>query len=587
MGANTGTNAGIWGAKPVLLAIDSDATALKLIAGELGRRYGNDYRVVCGRSPTDALAQLREMQKSREEVALVLADHRTETDELTGSRLLAEARELHPGAKRALLIDWGAWGEQDTRDDVLRSMALGDIDYYIVKPWQARDEYFHRTVTEFLYEWSRSHSPEVREIIVIAEQWSSRGHELTSLLSRNGVPHVFHSSESEVGRRLLNGRQLEGTEPVVILLDNQLLVDPTNDELAGAYGVATELEGSRDFDVIIVGAGPAGLAASVYASSEGLQTLTVEGESIGGQAGSSSLIRNYLGFPRGVSGAELAQRAYQQAWVFGTKFLFMREVGGLRAEDDRHVLQLSDGSEATARAVILATGVSYRRLDIAGLEQFQGRGVFYGASVSDAQSLAGQDVCIVGGGNSAGQAAMHFAPYARRVSVVVRGSSLADSMSHYLRDRLYSEDNVDVLLNTEVVGGGGEGRLDHLELRENTSGKTQTVPAAALFILIGAHPRTDWLPAIIERDQWGFVMTGADALQAKLERGHGMPQRLPYLFETCAPGVFAVGDLRHGAEKRVASAVGEGSVVIKQVIEYLAGAAGLEVGAPGEPARHG
>lgn len=583
MRANTGTSTGNLGARPVLLAIDSDATALKLISGELGRRYGNDYRVVCGRSASDALAQLHEMRESGEEVALVLADQQAEAEELTGPRLLAKARELHPGVKRALLIDWGAWGEQETRDAVLSSMALGAIDYYVVKPWQARDEYFHRTVTEFLYEWSRSHSPEAREIIVIADQWSSRGRELTSLLSRNGIPHVFHSSDSPAGSRLLEHRQLDGTEPVVILLDNQSLVDPTNDELAGAFGVATELEGSRDFDVIIVGAGPAGLAASVYASSEGLKTLTVEGESIGGQAGSSSLIRNYLGFPRGVSGAELAQRAYQQAWVFGTKFLFMRQVDGLRDEDGRHVLQLSDGSEVTARAVILATGVSYRRIDIVGLEQFQGRGVFYGASASDAQSLAGQDVCIVGGGNSAGQAAMHFAPYARRVRVVVRGSSLGESMSHYLRDRLYSEDNVDVLLNTEVVGGGGQGRLDHLELRQNSSGETRTVPGAALFILIGAHPRTDWLPAIIERDRWGFVMTGADALQAKLERGHGMPQRLPYLFETCAPGVFAVGDLRHGAEKRVASAVGEGSVVIKQVIEYLAGAKGLEVGAPGVP----
>jgi thioredoxin reductase (NADPH) len=326
-----------------------------------------------------------------------------------------------------------------------------------------------------------------------------------------------------------------------------------------------------DFDVIVIGAGPAGLAASVYASSEGLRTLTVERGSIGGQAGASSLIRNYLGFSRGVSGAELVQRAYQQAWVFGTRFVLTRAVEELRTEGDRHIARLADGSEATARAVILATGVTYRLLDIPVLEEFRGRGVFYGASVSEAQALSREDVYIIGGGNSAGQAAMHLCRHARSVNILIRGDSLADSMSQYLRDQIEETRNIHVEYRTEVAGGEGETRLRRLTIRDRDSGETKTVPAAALFVMIGARPHTEWLPETIERDDWGYVKTGPDAIAAKREKGFGLPTHNFQMFETCVPGIFAVGDLRHGAIKRVASAVGEGSVVIRQVLEYLQG----------------
>jgi thioredoxin reductase (NADPH) len=322
----------------------------------------------------------------------------------------------------------------------------------------------------------------------------------------------------------------------------------------------------------VVGAGPAGLAAAVYSSSEGLRTLVVEREAIGGQAGSSSLIRNYLGFARGIRGAELAQRAYQQAWVFGTTFLLMREVRALTSRGDRYVLSLSDGTEASARAVILATGVTYRRLGIPALEDLTGAGVFYGASVSDAQALSGQDAYVVGGGNSAGQAAMHLARYAR-VTILCRGSSLADSMSRYLRDEIAAAENIEVRLGTEVVDGGGESRLEHLTIRDRPTGETATVPAAALFLLIGATPHTGWLPPEIERDERGWLLTGRDVAEAGGRFSRWSLERAPFTYETSMPGVFAVGDVRQSSVKRVASAVGEGSVVIREVHELLEGAA--------------
>jgi thioredoxin reductase (NADPH) len=343
-----------------------------------------------------------------------------------------------------------------------------------------------------------------------------------------------------------------------------VLVDPSPTEVASAYGAATRLGRRRDFDLIIAGAGPAGLAAAGYASSEGLMTLVVEREALGGQAGSSSLIRNYMGFPRGISGAELAQRAYQQAWVFGAHFVLMCEVTGLRVGEGRHTVTLRDGSEASARAVVLATGVSYRRLGIPALEELSGAGVFYGASASEGPTLSGKDAFVVGGGNSAGQAAIHLADYARRVTMVVRRESLTETMSRYLCEEIEATPNIDVRLGTEVVDGGGEGRLQRLTLRECRSGETEDVEAAGLFILIGVRPHTDWLPETIERDEWGFLLTDRDASGDNWTLG-----RAPYQYETSVPGIFAVGDVRSRSAKRVASAVGEGSVVIQHVHEYL------------------
>jgi thioredoxin reductase (NADPH) len=552
----------------VLLVVDGVSAARERVREELQRRYGADYRVVCEQSCNEALAKLEGMRAAGDQVALVLADQWLR--ELTGGDLLARVRNIHPHAKRALLVEWGAWGDRPTADAMLRAMALGQMDYYVLKPWRKRDEYFHRTITEFLNEWERAASGAPQEVVVVANRTSPRTHELRSLLARNGVPHVFHASDSDEGHRRLQAAGRETVDkPVVLMLDGRVLVDPSNAELASAYGVNTRLDDEPHFDVAVVGAGPAGLAAAVYASSEGLRTLVVERESIGGQAGSSSLIRNYLGFSRGVSGAELAQRAYQQAWVFGTRFLLMREVVGLRAEGQRHVLSISDGTEATARVVVLATGVSYRRLGIPALEHLTGGGVFYGASVSEAQALTGEDVYVVGGGNSAGQVAMHLSRYARRVTMLVRGSSLGESMSHYLLGQIDAASNVEVRLHAEVIDGGGEQTLEQLTLRDTVSGETTTVPAAALFVLIGARPHTAWLPEAIERAPSGYLLTGPDVLTADGDDRGWPRRRQPLMLETSVPGVFAVGDVRDRSVPRVASAVGEGAVVIQQVHEFL------------------
>jgi thioredoxin reductase (NADPH) len=539
-----------------MLVVDDEAGPRKLIRAELQRRYGRDYRVTCEESPLEAISKLEAMREAGDQVALVLADQWV--PEMTGRELLATAKRLHPHAKRALLVDWGAWGDRATADAMLRAMAIGEIDYYVLKPWRPRDEFFHRTVTEFLHEWERATSSAPQEIAVVGETWSRRCHELRSLLLRNGVPHVFYPRDSEAGRALLDRLGVEeASGPVVTLLDGEVLVDPSNSELAAAYGVTTELGEQDEFDVIVVGAGPAGLAAAVYASSEGLRTLVIERESIGGQAGASSLIRNYLGFARGISGAELAQRAYQQAWIFGTSFLLMREAAALRSEGDRHVVTISDGSEATAPAVILACGIGYRLLEIPSLEPFTGTSVFYGASLAEAQAMAGRQVFVVGGGNSAGQAAMHLSRFAAGVTLLVRGPTLAESMSSYLRDQIAAADNVWVRHNVEVADGNGEEQLEQLTLRDTHSGESSVVSAAALFILIGAEPHTAWLPEEIERDRYGYVLTGPD-----LDPPGGM-------LETSLRGVFAVGDVREGPTKRVASAVGEGSVVIQHVHHFL------------------
>jgi thioredoxin reductase (NADPH) len=552
---------------PVLLAVDDDLEALRRISEQLHLRYASDYTVLCDKSPAHAREQLEKMRADGDEVALVLASQ--SMSEETGTDLLAYVKHVHPRAKRGLLIEFGDWGDKQTAEAVLKAMALGHIDYYVLKPWGSPDEFFHRTITEFLHEWRRNVGYGTAEVEVVGGRWSPEVHELTSLLIRNGFPHVFYPRDSEEGRRILKECGCEEDNvPVVRLLRKKILRDPSREELARAYGVTTQLGGDGDFDVIVIGAGPAGLAAAVAASSEGLRTLVIEREAIGGQAGASTLIRNYPGFSRGVSGAELAQRAYQQAWVFGAKLLLTKSVVGMQALGDRHVIEVSDGSRATARAVVLATGVSYRRLGITELDRLSGAGVFYGASVSDAQSLAGHEVYIVGGGNSAGQAAMHLRRYARRVYLVIRGTSLADSMSQYLRDTIAAHaGDIEVLLQTQVVGGGGEGRLQHLVLRD-PDGTERTVEAAALFVMIGAVPHKSWLPEEIELDEWGYVKTGRDAVEAKQLKGYGDPSRDFGEFETCVPGVFAVGDLRHGGVKRVASAVGEGSAVVRQILEY-------------------
>ena len=553
--------------RPVLLAVDDEPEALGRIEEELVRRYASDYRVVCVSSGAAACTELATMRAAGEDVAVVLADQWM--PDQTGAECLAEAQVLHPSAKRALLVEWGAWGDRETADAILRAMALGHIDYYLLKPWRSPDELFHRTLSEFIHEWSQAGSYGPREVAVVGEQWAPRAHELRTLLARNGVPHVFHPRDSEQGSRLLEeAGAAAASGPVVMLRGGQVLVDPSNAELAAAYGVNTDPALDREFDVIVVGAGPAGLAAAVSASSEGLDTLVVERESIGGQAGSSSRIRNYLGFSRGVSGAELAQRAYQQAWVLGTDFIHMREVTGLGTDGRGHVVTIAGGGEVAAPAVVLATGVTYRRVDIPALAALTGKGVFYGLSTSDARALSGRHVHVLGGGNSAGQAAMQLCRYAARVTLIAREADLAESMSHYLRRELEGAANVDVRLGTEVADGGGEGRLERLTLRDCASGRTTEDETAALFILIGARPHTEWLPRTIARGARGFVLTGSELDRHGVRPRWRLP-RPPLPFETSLPGVFAVGDVRHGSARRVAPAVGEGSVVIQQVARWL------------------
>jgi thioredoxin reductase (NADPH) len=557
-------------ARPVMLAVDDDAEALSRLERELCKRYGSDYRVVCEASPEAGMRRLRECEEAGDEVAAVLADQWMPG--MSGVEFLTRVRELYPTAKRALMV---AWGDTTTSKPILRAMSLGRIDYYVNKIWGSYDERFHRIVSEFLYDWAKDHLPKFEEIRVIGEQWSARSHELRDLLGRNGVLHTFHPADSEKGRELLaQVGQTPGDLPVVILFDGQVLVDPSNTRIAEACGVNPSLK-KTSFDLIVIGAGPAGLAAAVYGASEGLDTLIVEGEAIGGQAGTSSLIRNYLGFPWGVSGAELARRAAEQAWLFGGTFVFMRHATGLRRAAGELAVMLSCGTEVTARAVIVATGASYRRLNIPGLEALHGTGVFYGAAVTEAQAMRGKEVYVVGAGNSAGQAALHLSKYASRVTVLVRGDSLAASMSRYLIKEIEAEENVEVRTNTRVVDGGGQGRLEHLALEDSLSVLTETVPAAGLFVLIGAKPHTGWLPEEVERDEVGFIFTGRDAPSYGRPRHGWHLGRLPLALETSIPGVFAVGDVRHGSVKRVASAVGEGSVAIQTIHEYLASTQGV------------
>jgi thioredoxin reductase (NADPH) len=538
---------------PVLMTVDDDQEALERTEDELTRRYGGDYRIVSEMSPVRANEELARMAEAGDQVVLVLAAQWM--DEMPGSEFMVEVRRLHPHAKRALLIDWGAWGHRRTADAILRAMALGRIDYYVVKPWRARDEGFHRIVSEFLHEWSREHSPDAREIVVTAEPSSPRGQLIREALRRSGMPHGFQPTGPE--------------PPTLRLRDGRVLVDPSDEEIASAVGLGTAPSDDRDQDVTIIGAGPAGLAAAVYAASEGMRTLVIERATVGGQAGSSSLIRNYLGFSRGVSGGELSGRAYQQAWVFGADFAITRKAVSMTAREGRRTVTCDAGYAATARAVILATGVSYRRIGIPKLDELTGAGVYYGASAVEGRGLGGEHVYVVGGGNSAGQAALHLARSAGRVTLLVRGPSLAADMSQYLCETIDATPNLDASLDTEVISGGGDARLEWLELRDRMTGETRRLEATALFILIGARPRTRWLPVAVARDEGGYVLTGSDVLASNEARKHWPLGRPPMRFETSLPGVFAIGDVRHGALKSVASAVGEGSVAIRDVYDYL------------------
>jgi thioredoxin reductase (NADPH) len=525
---------------PSIVVADDDPASRAVIEEELRRRYGDDYDVrVCDTCDLEGI--IDGVAADGGEVAVALA---TGQD---GAEQLARMRGRFPAARRGLLIPWLGWSRPGMAELVLRSMAHGWIDLYLIKPTRRRDEVFHRTVSELLHESERLRGEGPSGATVVADPRSARGHELRATLAGLGIPHRAEPPQ-------------DGEPPAVRLADGQVLENPDAAQLTRALGFPTELD-SHEVDLLVVGAGPAGLSAAVYAASEGLRTTVLDAGAVGGQAGSSSLIRNYLGFPRGLGGGELAQRAYQQAWLFGAQFRLTHRAVDLTPGEGRHVITTDGGIQVAARAVVLALGVEYRRLDAPGLTELEGAGVFYGASMSEAQALAGETVYVVGGGNSAGQAALHLARYACKVKLLVRSSSLAASMSQYLIDTIDAEPNAEVLYRTEVAAAHGSGRLESLELL--TADGVRTVPAGALIVLIGAHPHTEWLPDAVARDEWGYLPTGVDVPSWPLERP-------PFALETSVPGVFAAGDVRARSVKRVASAAGSGALAVSDVHAYLA-----------------
>lgn len=553
--------------RPTVLIVDPDLATLDRTESELARRIAADFRVR-GEPSIEAAGRLLESVAAQQaELALLLVDSELPDD--AAETLLADTRRLFPDARRALLIPWGGWANRETAEEILRGMAVGAIDYYVLKPWKSPDELFHRTIAEFLHEWSRTQRQGPPEIAVICDRWDPRGHELDNLLTRNGVPHALVPRDSDQATRLMLDAGVPHDDPSDVLivmpaLGARVLRDPTNAELAGAYGVNTEAADVDEVDVVVVGAGPSGLATAVYAAAEGLSALVVEREALGGQAATSTLIRNYLGFNRGVTGAELAQRGYQQAWVFGARFLLTREVGALTQDGDRLAVEIGDEGVVRARSVVLCLGVAYRRLGVESIERHLGAGVFYGASPSEARSFTDVPVAVVGGGNSAGQAVMYLARYASHVTLLVRDSELAATMSAYLIDELAAEAKVTVRTGVEAVEGHGEDRLRGLTVRDRATGATDEIDVQGLLIMIGAVPHTDWLPDEVLRDKRGFVLTGPD-----VPADTWTLSRPPQPFETSLPGVFAVGDVRANSVKRVAAAVGEGSVVVSQIFTAL------------------
>ena len=500
------------------------------------------------------------MRSGGNQVALVVA---LQSDSDDGVGFLGRVREIDPHARRAVVVRWGDFGSSQP---VIDSLARGEVDRWVLRPEYAADEEFHRAITELLSDWSSDLRPGYEAVQIIGETWSRRAVELRDRMNRNSVPFAFYDWHSNGGRELLAAHGVSAATvqfPVVILRfrpDLGPLQDPSDEMIGDAFGVNAVMGNARRVDVTIVGAGPAGLAAAVYAASEGLDTLVVEHQAAGGQAGTTSLIRNYPGFPAGVSGTRLANMMYQQAWGLGARFLFMVGVTALRADDpDELVVELSNGTTVRTAAVILATGAAYRRLRAPGVDELFGRGVFYSPAVTEAAAMKDQPVVVVGGGNSAGQAALHLARYASTVTLVVRGPSLAVSMSEYLIRELEVAPNVVIRYGCDVVAASGEQRLERVSIRDSNTGTPETVEAAGLFVLIGSQPRTEWLPPAVKRDEWGFILTGREAGADPAS-----------IAASSLRGVFAAGDVRRGSIKRVASAVGEGAIVISQVHQYLA-----------------
>ena len=549
------------GPRTAILTVDDDPGVSRAVARDLRRRYGEQHRVVRAESSAAALDALREMKLRGDQVAVLLADYRM--PELNGIEFLEQAMDIYPGARRALLT---AYADTSAAIDAINVV---DVDHYLLKPWDPPEEKLYPVVDALLEAWETSDRRPVLETRVVGHRWSARSSEVREFLARNQVPYHWYSTDEPEGQRLLAAAGADGRAlPVVITPSGDALIEPADAELASRVGLATTP--SNDFyDLIIVGGGPAGLGAAVYGASEGLRTVLVERLATGGQAGQSSRIENYLGFPDGVSGAQLTDRARRQATKFGAEVLTAREVTGLEVNGSARTVRFADGSAIDTQAVILATGVSYRRLHAPGLAELAGRGVYYGSALTEATACQGQDVYIVGGANSAGQAALFLSRYANSVTLLVRGPSLEKSMSYYLISRINDNPAISVRTCTEVIGASGNDHLEKLTLRDTARGTAETVDAQWLYLFIGAEPLTGWLDGVVVRDGRGFVVAGPD-LSAGGERPRGWNlDRPPYHLETSVPGVFVVGDARAESAKRVASAVGEGAMAVMLVHRYL------------------
>src|SRR5579863_3693812 len=548
-------------ARPILLAVDDDVSVLEAVVQDLRRQYGAEYRVMRAASGQAALDTLQQLKTRQEPVSLLLSDQRMPG--MTGVEFLERAQEFYPHAKRVLLTAYA-----DT-EAAIRAINTARIHYYLTKPWDPPEEKLYPVLTDLLEDWKADYRPAFEGLRVIGNRWALNDYKVRDFLSRNHVPYRWlDAASSEDAQKLIEERHITPEQlPAVLFGDGSLLTEASPDVLAGKVGLSTQAT-QEFYDMVVVGAGPAGLAAAVYGASEGLKTLVIEPEAPGGQAGSSSKIENYLGFPAGITGSDLGRRAHTQASRFGAEFLTQRAVG-LRIDGQYRFVRLSDGREVSSHVVLLAPGVQYRKLEVPGGDRLTGRGIYYGAALVEAAACKDEEVFVVGGANSAGQAALYFSKYARNVTMLVRGKGLTATMSKYLIDEIDRTSNIVVRPGTQVLEAMGN---DHLEqIRISGPEGEQTIPAASLFVFIGAAPRTEWLPSSILRDDKGFLLAGPDLrLDGKLTP-EWKETREPFLLESSLPGVFVAGDVRHGSVKRVASAVGEGSIAVQFVHQYLAG----------------
>lgn len=549
-------------AKPAIIAVDDDPGVLQAVARDLRRQYGEHFRIIRSDSGATALDAVKQLKLRNETVSLFLVDQRM--PQMSGVEFVEQAGEIFPQAKRVLLTAYA-----DT-EAAIRAINTAKLDYYLLKPWDPPEERLYPVLDDLLEDWLASYSPQFDGIRVIGDRWSPRSHNIKDFLARNQIPYRWLDIErEEEALQLLSYTKEDNPQlPQVLFPGGDRLIQPENTQIAEKIGLQTQAE-KPFYDLVVVGGGPAGLAAAVYGASEGLHTVTIEREAPGGQAGTSSRIENYLGFPVGLSGGDLARRAVTQAKRFGVEIITPQEVTGLRVKDDYRILSLKDGSEISCHAVILALGVWWRRLNVPGIDRLTGAGVYYGAAQTEALSCQDEEVYIVGGANSAGQGAMYFSKYASKVTMLVRGESLTKSMSQYLIDQIAATDNIVVQTHCSVREAKGKDSLEALVIENSQTGESQTVPAKSLFIFIGAVPHTEWLDGVLKRSERGFILTGGD-LPRKANRPQGWTlAREPYLLETSLPGVFAVGDVRNGSIKRVASGVGEGSICVQFVHRYL------------------